>query len=177
MSIQRADRNQLNLIQKIAKQTWPNAFGQILSAEQLEYMMEMMYSLSVLKRQYDEGHEFYLFFEKNLALGFLGVEPNYKNKNQLKIHKLYILPEQQGKKIGEKLIQFAEKRCFELNQTLLTLNVNRYNEKAIGFYLKLRFKNVLSEDIEIGNGYLMEDYVMEKELKPETLIHQKNQNS
>lgn len=164
MSIRRADRNQLNLIREIAEKTWPHAFGEILSSAQLAYMMEMMYSIEVLEKQYDAGHEFYLFDEKNVPLGFMGIEPNYKNKKQLKIHKLYILPEQQGKKIGEKFIQFAEKRCVELQLPLLTLNVNRYNEKAIAFYLKLHFKNVLSEDIEIGNGYLMEDYVMEKEI-------------
>ena len=47
------------------------------------------------------------------------------------------------------------------NIIALTLNVNRFN-KAIDFYLKNGFKIIKEENIEIGNGFLMEDYVMEK---------------
>lgn len=161
--IQKIDLNKIPVIREIAAITWPVAFGEILSEAQLAYMMEMMYSQSALEKQLQEGHEFYLFLENDRALGFMGIESNYKNQNQLKIHKLYILPSEQGKGIGEQLIYFAEKRCLEDQISKLTLNVNRYN-KAILFYEKLGFKNVKSEDIEIGNGYLMEDFVMEKEL-------------
>jgi GNAT superfamily N-acetyltransferase len=161
--IQKNDLNKIPVIREIAAITWPVAFGEILSGAQLAYMMEMMYSQSALEKQLQEGHEFYLFLENDRALGFMGIESNYMNQNQLKIHKLYILPSEQGKGIGEQLIHFAEKRCLEDQISKLTLNVNRYN-KALRFYEKLGFKNVKSEDIEIGNGYLMEDFVMEKEV-------------
>ncbi len=156
--------SQLKIIQEMAEKTWPIAFGEILSKEQLEYMMKMMYSLDVLEKQLNSGHEFYLYFENEIPLGFMGIELNYKGLNQLKIHKLYILPNQQGKGIGEKFIRFASEKCSDLKIEILTLNVNRFN-KAVTFYEKLGFKNVKSEDIEIGNGYLMEDFVMEKEIK------------
>jgi GNAT superfamily N-acetyltransferase len=91
------------------------------------------------------------------------IEKNYKSKNQLKIHKLYILPSEQGKGIGEKFLTFAENLCKKESISMLTLNVNRYN-KAVHFYEKNGSKNVKSEDIEIGNGYLMEDFVMEMEI-------------
>ncbi len=160
--IKKAEFNDISIIREIAQITWPVAFGEILSKEQLAYMMEMMYSQQVLENQLLHGHEFYLFLEEERVLGFMGIEKNYKNQNQLKIHKLYILPAEQGKKIGEKLILFAENICLEEQIQKLTLNVNRYN-KALHFYEKLGFENVKSEDIEIGNGYLMEDFVMEKE--------------
>lgn len=161
MSIERIDASKLRYVQEIAKITWPVAFGEILSKEQLDYMMEMMYNPQTLQQQLERGHEFYLYHVDGRVAGFMGLEPNYKGKKQLKIHKLYILPEFQGKGIGEAFIRLAEVRCVKLNLDSLTLNVNRYN-KALHFYEKLNFTNVKSEDIEIGNGYLMEDFVMEK---------------
>ena len=162
--IEKIDSSQLKIVQEIAEKTWPNAFGEILSKEQLEYMMKMMYSLDVLEKKLKSGHEFYLYIENEIPLGFMGIENNYKGLNQLKIHKLYILPNQQEKGIGKKFIHFASEKCADLMIEILTLNVNRFN-KAVTFYEKLGFKNVKSEDIEIGNGYLMEDFVMEKEIK------------
>lgn len=161
MSIERIGRDRIQLIREIALETWPVTFGEILSKEQIAYMLEMMYNENVLLQQLDSGHEFYLFLEDGEALGFMGIEPNYKGNSQIKIHKLYVLPKNQGKGIGEDFIAFAEKRCMELNCVALTLNVNRLN-KAIYFYEKLDFITTKTEDIDIGNGYLMEDFVMEK---------------
>lgn len=163
MSIQKIGLEGISEVRKIAEVTWPVAFGEILTAEQLAYMMEMMYTESVLQKQLESGHEFYLFWEGETPLGFMGIEYNYKQLPQLKIHKLYILPNQQGKGIGQQLLALAEEKAREQNQQKLTLNVNRFN-KALHFYEKLGFENVKSEDIEIGHGYLMEDYVMEKAL-------------
>ena len=161
--IRRIGADESTLVREIAEITWPVAFGEILSREQLAYMMKMIYAEEVLKGQINSGHEFYVYSEGEKVLGFMGVETAYKGKKQLKIHKLYILPNQQGKGIGQQFIAFAEKRARELGDETLTLNVNRLN-KALHFYENLGFKNIRSEDIDIGQGYLMEDYVMEKSL-------------
>ena len=164
MAIHKIGTDEIRKVREIAEITWPVAFGDILSKEQLAYMMNMMYSEEVLEKQLHSGHEFYLFTEDGKELGFMGIEPGYKGKSQLKIHKLYILPNQQGKGIGQQFIALAEERAKELQQEILTLNVNRYN-KALHFYEKLGFSNIRSEDIDIGQGYLMEDYVMEKAIR------------
>jgi diamine N-acetyltransferase len=158
------EENDLLKVRTIAEKTWPVAFGKILSKAQLDYMLNWMYSLENLKQQNADGHEFYLYQKNNEALGFMGIEPNYQDKNQIKIHKLYILPEHQGKKIGAHFIRFAEKRASELNQDSISLNVNRFNDAKF-FYEKNGFIITQSIDIEIGQGYLMEDFVMEKQLK------------
>lgn len=163
MSIERIGSERLHLVREIAVETWPVAFGEILSTAQLEYMMEMMYNPEVLKNQLAQGHEFYLYYHEQRAIAFMGVELNYKEQPQLKIHKLYVLPGYQGKGVGEAFIALAEERCRELGYELLTLNVNRFN-KAVYFYEKLNFIRAKSEDIAIGQGYLMEDYVMEKKI-------------
>ena len=89
----------------------------------------------------------------------MGIEERFPVQNQLKIHKLYVLPDIQGLGVGRKFLVLAEKIAREKGLNEITLNVNRFN-KAVGFYQRMGFKIEKEEDIEIGNGYLMEDYVM-----------------
>jgi GNAT superfamily N-acetyltransferase len=166
--ITKIGENEISSIQEIARITWPVAFKDILSKEQLAFMMELMYNENTLNHQIKNGHEFYLYNKDEKPIGFIGIEPNcnstsYTSEKVLKIHKLYILPEFQGQKIGEQLIRFIELRAKELNQEKIILNVNRFN-KALYFYQKLEFKIIQTVDIEIGMGYLMEDFILEKQI-------------
>lgn len=151
-------------IQDIAGQTWPKTYGHILSSEQIDYMFTMMYNLNALESQAKEKkHRFILAEEDGIPLGFASYEFNYNGEPKTKIHKIYILPETQGKGIGKKLLDFITEKALENQNSALSLNVNRYNN-AYQFYVKLGFEKIGEEDIDIGNGYLMEDYIMEKKL-------------
>jgi len=158
----RAD--EVEIIRSLAHKIWPITFKEILSSAQIEYMLDWMYSKEKLVQQMNAGHQFFVFELENEPIGFLGVEKKYLGTNSLRIHKIYVLPEIHGKGIGKKLIDFAEKLAVKNNCSTLNLNVNRFNN-AVDFYKRLGFEVVKTEDIEIGNGYLMEDYVMEKDLR------------
>ena len=152
-------------IQNIAHQTWPVAYGEILSKAQLDYMLDAFYNEETLKDSVDnKGHHFVLAKEGEETLGFASYEHHYEQKLQTKIHKIYILPQTQGKGIGKKLIDYVEKVAKENASAELSLNVNRFN-KALHFYQKMGFQITEEVNIEIGKGYLMEDYVMEKPIK------------
>lgn len=158
----RAKTHDIPTIRAIAHTTWFPTFEGILSKEQIGYMLKMMYSVESLTEQMEiKRHHFFLAKENDQALGFISIELNYQNQPVAKIHKIYILPAAQGKGIGQFLMQKAEAAALKHNIKTLWLNVNRYN-KALGFYEKLGYKNIQTEDIDIGNGYLMEDYVLEK---------------
>lgn len=149
-------------IQNIARETWPLTYGTILSNEQLNYMLDLIYSETILIKQIQNKEQlFFIAYEGTKVLGFVSIEHKYKNKAISKIHKIYILAEAQGKGVGKALIDFVEKRAQENHSTALSLNVNRFN-KAQHFYYKIGFEIIAEEDIDIGNGFLMEDYVMEK---------------
>ncbi|MCF6132890.1 GNAT family N-acetyltransferase [Flavobacterium wongokense] len=151
-------------IRAIAKEVWPIAYGAILSQEQLDYMMEMMYSVEALQTQFNEkGHHFILAIEEEAAVGFASYEFNYNQEPKTKIHKIYILSNQQGKGTGRILIDYITESARKNNQKALLLNVNK-NNIAQHFYKKLGFDIVLDEVIDIGNGYVMDDYVMEKSI-------------
>ncbi len=153
-------KKDLSIIQKIVFETWPVAYGEILSSAQLNYMLDKFYTIESLEATIDGGHRYFLYSENDIPLGFLGVQAGLE-PDSLKIHKLYVLPENQGKNIGLKLFQYAENLTKSLNLKRVFLNVNRFN-KAKNFYEKIGMNICKIEDIEIGNGYLMEDFVMEK---------------
>ncbi|MFV8335576.1 GNAT family N-acetyltransferase [Flavobacterium sp. RSP29] len=164
ISLKQASIADLNTIQEIANITWPITYGEILSKEQLNYMMDLIYSdESLIKQIQNQEQLFYFVNEETSVIAFIAIEHNYKEEAVTRIHKIYILPGAQGKGIGKLLIDAVQKLATENNSTLLSLNVNRFN-KALAFYQKLGFEIIAEENIEIGNGYLMEDYKMEKKL-------------
>lgn len=150
------------IIRHIAERTWPVTYGNILSPEQLVYMIAKLYSDEKLHRDASAGHVFWFARENDEVLGFIGVEHGLERQYS-KLHKIYILPEAQGKGIGALLMEKAESLALEAGSKYLILNVNRFN-KARYFYEKRGFTIKSLEDIDIGEGFLMEDYVMEKEL-------------
>ncbi|EIA08006.1 GNAT family N-acetyltransferase [Flavobacterium frigoris] len=159
-----ASANDYKIIQEIAYQTWPETYGAILSKEQLEFMLDAFYSVSALNDNVvSKGHHFLLAKEDDVVLGFASYEHNYQRNNRTRIHKIYVLPKTQGKGIGNTLISHIEKLGIENKSTALSLNVNRFNS-AYTFYQKKGFVVIEEVNIEIGHGYLMEDYVMEKQL-------------
>lgn len=164
ISISEAGLGDISTIQKITNITWPITYGEILSKEQLDYMLGLFYSDEALAKQI-EGKEqlFYLVLDSESTIGFIGIEHNYKNEAITKIHKIYLLPETQGKGFGKIVFEEIGKMALENNSNELLLNVNRFNT-ALNFYKKIGFEIKETVDIEIGNGYLMEDYVMSKNI-------------
>ena len=148
-------------VQSIAHRTWPSTFANILSPEQIEYMLNWMYSLDMLESQLEKGHTFLLAEENGEELGFAGFEMNHSEGPKAKLHKIYLLPEAQGKGAGKALIHEVTDRARKAEQKSLLLNVNKYNQKAIEFYNKIGFQEIYKEVIDIGNGYVMDDVVME----------------
>jgi diamine N-acetyltransferase len=158
--------DEVPIIQTLARATWPTAFAGILTGEQITYMLEMIYSLPALQMQIrQKGHRFMLYREEEIVLGFISYELNVK-PSKTKVHKLYVLPEAQGKGIGKQLLQKVESLAIEASQTDLFLNVNRFNHSAINFYNQIGFREIGKEVIDIGNGYVMDDLIMEKKLVP-----------
>jgi GNAT superfamily N-acetyltransferase len=149
-------------IRAIAKEVWPITYGTILSETQFDYMMDMMYSVESLQMQSEiKKHHFILAKEDKKTVGFASYEYNYEKTSKTKIHKIYILSTEQGKGIGKMLIDFIETEAKKHHQESLILNVNKYNV-AQEFYKKLEFNIDHEVIIDIGNGYVMDDYVMQK---------------
>ncbi len=159
--IRTATKEDVNLINKLANKIWPVTYSAILSEEQLQYMMNLIYSESSLQKQFDEGHNFLIAEKDNNSVAF--ADYSLLKDNIYKLHKIYVLPNQQGKGIGKILIDYVINVVEKNKGIALVLNVNR-NNKAKQVYEHLGFKIISEEDIDIGNGFFMNDYIMEKKI-------------
>jgi diamine N-acetyltransferase len=157
MTIEKAEIKDLDRIVKLAKLTWFETYKEILSTEQSNFMFHKMYDKDILIENYNSGNEFYII-SQNKDLGYMELIINNDN---IKISKIYVLTGNQRKGIGKELINKAVNIGQSYNSNKITLNVNRNNSAKL-FYLKNNFTIIKEVDIEIGNGYLMEDYLMER---------------
>ena len=161
MKIKGASIADIPLIRELTYKVWPQTYSAILSKEQIDYMLGMMYSEASLQEQMEKGHTFILVYDAEEPVGFASFSQTAPGI--YKLHKIYVLPSQQGKGTGRYIIDELIKWIKPAGATALQLNVNRHN-KAKLFYEKFGFAVIQEEDIDIGNGYLMNDYVMEKKL-------------
>lgn len=159
MQIIEVTKAEISTVRTLAYKIWPHAYEAILSKEQLAYMLDNFYSIASLEAQMDKGHVFLLIQEDGINLGFASYQINTL-PNKTKLHKIYIDPDTQGKGVGKFLLNEVVQRALNSGNSHLFLNVNKYN-KAFHFYEKLGFQKIADEVIEIGNGYVMDDYVME----------------
>jgi diamine N-acetyltransferase len=160
-SIQNATMADIPLIRELTYQVWPQTYAPILSPEKISYMLEMMYSEASLQKQMKEGCRFFLVYEGTEPVGFASyqeIEPSV-----FKLHKIYVLPSQQGKGTGRFVIDQIVETIRPFGATALQLQVNRDN-KAKGFYEKLGFTVIDEIDLDIGGGHFMNDYVMQKSI-------------
>jgi len=159
IAVKKVGTASIAMIRNLANITWPIAYGEILSPQQLDYMMELIYSKAALQKQMENGQQFLLAYDDEKPVAFAAYSIlTTLNSAVYKLEKIYILPNQQGKGIGKLLISNIIEAIKPA--TTLQLNVNRQN-KALYFYQKLGFKIINEEDIDIGNGFYMNDYVME----------------
>ncbi|WP_026135641.1 GNAT family N-acetyltransferase [Nafulsella turpanensis] len=146
-------------IREIAEKTWWPAYNEILEAGQIRYMLDTLYAKENIRAQLKSGGQSYLLLlEDGYPTGFASFAPREDKPEVYKLHKLYCLPETQGKGFGKMLVQAVSARARKAGAQFLELNVNRYN-KARKFYEKVGFRVAYEEDIPIG-PYWMNDYVM-----------------
>ena len=161
LKIRTASIDDIRLIRELTFKVWPQTYANIISQQQIDYMLEMMYSEGSLRKQMEDGCRFIIAEDGNEPVGFAAYEKI--RSTVFKLHKLYILTSQQGKGTGRLVIDYISKEIKQRGATALQLQVNWYN-KAGSFYEKLGFVVIDEADFDIGNGYFMNDYVMERKL-------------
>ena len=158
----KATLDDIETIQQIVAITWPVTYGTIVSPEQLNYMIALLYSHDAMKKQMESLQQFIMLEENGEAIAFASYSLT-DQPNIYKLNKLYALPSQQGKGTGKNFIHYILNEITALGATALQLNVNRFN-KAKNFYEHLGFVIIKEEDVDIGNGFFMNDYVMERKI-------------
>ncbi len=156
--IRKLDLNELQIIQVLAKKIWPVSFRDMISSEQIDYMLEWMYNMDTLEENYRKGHVYSLYSKNNKAIAFVSHEI-IASKSTIRIHKLYVNPDYQKKGIGRLLYTYIYDIGASAKLNSLELYVNRTNP-AVEFYKSIGFEIVEEVDLDIGNGFFMNDYLM-----------------
>lgn len=161
-SVSEATEGDISHIRDIAERTWWPCYSSILSPDQIRYMLDVLYAEEAIRKQMVEGSQTYLLLRDDEGpQGFASFGRRADAPDVVKLHKLYVLPQCQGKGYGMALIDAVRHRLREAGISILDLNVNRYNP-ARRFYEKAGFKILREEDIAIG-PYWMNDWVMRLE--------------
>lgn len=160
LTIRKATAEDIPAIRTITMQVWPSTYVPIIGEQQVAYMISLFYAPEQLLQQMEEmGHEFIICFSDDVPVAFASwseMEPH-----TYKLHKIYILTDRQGTGIGKQMITYIVDEIKQHGATALRLNVNRYNFSAKAFYERMGFRLYKDEDIDIGNGFFMNDHVLQ----------------
>jgi len=149
------------IIANLADKIWNEHYTDIIGARQVDYMLKKYQTVTAIKEQIEEGAEYFLITHQGSPVGYLSF---YKKKDTLFLNKLYILSASRRKGIGKKAMLFVQTKAEQLGYMTVSLTVNKNNISAISAYDRMGFKQVRDVVIDIGNDFVMDDYIMEKEI-------------
>lgn len=154
--------SQMKILAQTADLIWHEYFAFLLAPEQIDYMVERFQSYDALKTQIAQGYEYYFIEKDGEIIGYSGF--CFKD-NELFLSKLYILKDYRNFGFGREALNFLIKKALEKKLPQIMLTVNKYNESTIKAYKKWGFVVVDSVVTDIGEGFVMDDYIMALNVK------------
>jgi len=151
----------LLLIEQLANTIWREHYVPIIGLGQVEYMLEKYQEVDSMKNQIKSGYSYYIIKYNKISVGYLSFNTE---QNVIFLSKIYVLHNFRGKKIGKTAMSFVENMAKKLGLSKIQLGVNKYNVNTIQAYEKLGFKNIGPSITDIGGGFIMDDFKMEKVL-------------
>lgn len=148
-------------IEDLAREIWEEHYTPIIGAEQVEYMLRNFQSADAVEKQIREGMHYYLVDLGSVPVGYLAF--NLKPE-ELFLSKIYVLKEKRGMGLGKASLEFVESKARDLGRNAISLTVNKNNSHSIRAYEKMGFVNLGAIETDIGSGFVMDDYLMKKEL-------------
>ena len=146
---------------ELAHAIWWQHFPPIIGEAQVEYMVNKFQSQEAIAQQLKDGWEYFVAERSGEVLGYTGLVLDHDTR-KLQLSKLYVQASARGRGVGAQLLQFIEGKCLDEGLDLIWLTVNRYNTEPIAWYQKRGFSITNEMKMDIGNGFFMDDYIMEK---------------
>lgn len=162
LTIAPAGVDDLPRISALAGVIWRESYPGIISTEQIEYMLGMMYDIDVLRSDLAQGIRYDIAVVDGVEVGFAGYGPSAEGV--VKLHKLYLRKSVQGMGIGSSMLRHVMNEARQVGYREIVLNVNKGNARAIKAYERAGFEIRESVVVDIGGGFVMDDYVMARAL-------------
>ncbi|PAF32665.1 GNAT family N-acetyltransferase [Paenibacillus sp. 7516] len=147
-------------LSRLAAEIWQEYYVSIITLEQIDYMIQQYQSVSAVTEQiHEQGYEYYFIQRDDAPVGYISVKVE---EDRMFLSKFYIGKKHRGQGYASLAFAFLEQQCIERGINLIWLTVNRHNESSIAVYEKKGFRTVREQVADIGNGFVMDDFVMEK---------------
>ena len=161
MFVKVTTEEQIEIVESLAKEIWSEHYTSIIGVQQVKYMLEKFQSKKAITEQIFNGYIYFLIEDNESYVGYIAILP--KN-SELFLSKFYLKASNRGKGLGKKSIQFLEEFAVREKLQKITLTVNKNNINSIKAYEKFGFKNSGAIVQDIGSGYVMDDFRMEKDV-------------
>lgn len=147
----------------LADEIWHEYWPTLIGESQTDYMVEQFQSLEAIERDMAEhGYEYwFLRADDGRIAGYTGGRPEPET-NRFFISKIYLLAEERGHGFASQTIRFYENLCRERGFEAMYLTVNKHNDLGVRAYRGKGFETIDSVETDIGQGFIMDDFVMEK---------------
>jgi len=155
-------REQILDVVKLAREIWTDHYVSIIGQAQVDYMLGKFQSEEAIATQLADRYEYYTVSYNGKSTGYMAIVPD---ADMLMISKIYVLKSGRGQGFGRSMLEFAENICRERQIRTLWLTVNKNNTRSIAWYMRMGFTNVGPTIQDIGAGFVMHDYRMEKNEK------------
>lgn len=165
MEIQFAEvtsEDQVKQLAELASFIWHECYAELLISEQIGYMVQVFQSENAIFQaiEHKDYHYFFIMHDDQ-PVGYMAIQPK---QEKLFLSKLYLKKDMRGRDVAKKSLDFIEVYARERGLQLIWLTVNKGNERATGFYQKMGFITKREQIVDIGNGFVMNDYIMVKDL-------------
>lgn len=154
---------QIDAVVKLAQQIWQEYYPAIIGQAQVDYMLATFQSSAAITTQIQQQRmQYFLIEDQHQAVGYLAVQP--RDDDSLLLSKLYVRADQRGRGYARAAVDYAAMLAREHGLAKLRLTVNRHNQLALAVYARLGFVTVGSVVTDIGEGFVMDDYQLERPL-------------
>lgn len=156
INIKTTQPNDAHILAALAREIWQEHYTAILGEEQVRYMLETLQSEPAIHRDLENGKIYWLVQVNNQDAGYVCYE---SHEHTLFLSKFYLTEAARGKGLGRFLFEKLKKVAADQNKRSIELTVNKYNAPTIAAYQKMGFKQIREQVANIGNGFVMDDYV------------------
>lgn len=150
--------DQIEEVCKLADEIWTEHYTPIIGKAQVEYMLDKFQSPSAVVQQLKEGYRYYFIMSEGHTAGYAAIKPE---ETRLFLSKIYVCRAYRQQGLAGRAVQSIAELARKLNLDRIYLTVNKHNDQSIAAYERMGFAKVKEAIAEIGNGYVMDDYIME----------------
>jgi len=148
-------------LSELASIIWNEYYSQLLSQQQIDYMLERFQSVTAIQEQMEQGYQYFFIVCNGYVAGYTAVK---QEDDTLFLSKLYVIKESRGQGCGKAALQLIANIATERKLRSIWLTVNRDNASSIAVYERSGFSIIDEQVTDIGSGYVMDDFIMERRL-------------